>query len=270
MGLFNNFEKPGQGVDVDAPSKKGIALFLEVLWRKLSRLIETNFMYFIVSVPFFVLILLFIAPIFTDLVIKNELIDMPKLRIMVDLLFAGIIFNYYGSGPFSAGYAFITRSFTRSVPVWVVSDGFDKVKENFKKSLILLLTDVIIILLIVMALKFYGIRNDIISSVAYVIIIMFSGLYTMAHIFMYQIMITYECSVKDIIKTSLLFTGIKLPMCLLLMIATGVMCFAIFGLLGFFSVVVYSTIGMSLTRFPLEFYASQVIDKNIEKTTDGV
>ena len=49
MGLFFNYDKPGPGIDKNAPKKKGIFLFLELLGRNLSNLLLSNMLYFIVS-----------------------------------------------------------------------------------------------------------------------------------------------------------------------------------------------------------------------------
>ncbi len=261
MVLFNNYAKPGPGVDVNAPKKKGIALFVEIFGRKFFQLIKANFVCFIISIPFIAVALLILAPQISDLLFGNDLYNNPTLKIMIDVLFAGTIFNFFGSGPVSAAYAYVTRSFTRSQPVWVVSDGFDKFKENFRQSIGLVVIDMIIIFLGFTAFRFYGMRTDILSSIACMVIVFAFAIYTVAHIFMYQIMITYECKFKDIIKNSLLMTMAKLPMCVLLVLITGILCVVIFGTLGFFSIIVYATIGMSLTRFPLEFYAARVIEK---------
>ena len=91
----------------------------------------------------------------------------------------------------------------------------------------------------------------------------------MSHIFMYQIMVTYECKFMDIIKNAIILTFAKLPMCILLSVIGVVLCALIYSYLGFFGIVVYALIGMSFTRFPLEFYAARVIDKNIALTQNS-
>ena len=51
MGLFFNYDKPGKGIEKDAPKKKGPFLYLELLWRKLGKLILSNILYFVLSLP---------------------------------------------------------------------------------------------------------------------------------------------------------------------------------------------------------------------------
>ncbi len=268
MGLFYNFTKPGPGVEPDEPKKEGIALFVQVIGRKFFKIIESNMMYFLVSIPFFAICLFFLAPQVTYFVFGNTIEKSEYLlKITMDLIFAGVLFNCCGSGPAAAAYAYIVRSFTRGQHVWIISDGFDKFKENYKKSLLLVALDCVVITLTVIALRFYKIQGGEISRILYILILVLFALYIMAHIFMYQIIVTYECGFITMIKSSFIFTLMKLPMCLLLMTVTTLITAFMFGSLGVVSIFVYGILGMMLTKFPLEFYAARVIDKNIEKTS---
>ena len=51
MGLFFNYNKPGPGVDKNAPKKKGAALFFELFLRYFGKLLLSNMLYFVVSLP---------------------------------------------------------------------------------------------------------------------------------------------------------------------------------------------------------------------------
>ena len=42
LGLFGNYDKPGPGVDKDEPKKAAPVRFFEILWRKLSKLVQLN------------------------------------------------------------------------------------------------------------------------------------------------------------------------------------------------------------------------------------
>ena len=94
MGLFNSYLKEGPGVDVNAPKKKGIFLFFEVLGRKFFKLMKANGLYFLTSIPFFVIVMLILAPILRGIFVSAETVgDNPMSQILFDLMFAGIIFN---------------------------------------------------------------------------------------------------------------------------------------------------------------------------------
>ncbi len=52
MGLFGtDFNKPGPGVDKNAPKKKSFVVFLEIYFRKFWKLITVNLLYVLVALP---------------------------------------------------------------------------------------------------------------------------------------------------------------------------------------------------------------------------
>ena len=52
MSIFkNNYNKPGPGVPRDAPRKKGVPRFFEVLSRDFSNLVKLNLILFIFTLP---------------------------------------------------------------------------------------------------------------------------------------------------------------------------------------------------------------------------
>lgn len=52
MGLFTpNFTKPGPGIEKDAPPKKGLALFFEILFREFWELIKLNLLFVLTCLP---------------------------------------------------------------------------------------------------------------------------------------------------------------------------------------------------------------------------
>lgn len=269
MGYFNSYYTSGPGIDKNARKKKGFFAFFEVLGAKFFKLIKANILYFLASILYMIIAVFFLAPLvstgFGLESILNNLEDSESAKSIIYTIFACGLLNYFGSGPVSAGYAFVTRCFTRREYTWVWSDGWDKFKENFKNGMLLLITDVIVVFIVMNAADIYSQMANgtqpFLLFIKYFLLVIFM-VYMMAHIFMYQLMVTYECKFKDIIKTSMIMTIAKLPMCILLMAVTGGILF-IMSNLGWFTPIILATIGLSFTRFPLEFYATRVIDKNI-------
>lgn len=274
--MFNSYLKEGPGVPKGGRKKKGFFYFLEVLWAKLFKLIGSGIMYFLVSLPVLAIYLFVLAPVISggiglDGLLENvENADTAKMMFYV-VITCGV-FNFFGAGPASAGYAFVTRCFTRREHTWILSDGLDKMKENFKNSILLLITDIVVLYLTMTAARVYSIMmangtqqtQMLIIFVKYLLYVCVA-VYMMAHMFAYQLMVTYECKFKDVIKNSLILAMAKLPMCVLLTIITGVI-FMLVTNLGMIAAVLYAVIGITLTRFPLEFYAARVIEKNIRMT----
>ncbi len=64
------------------------------------------------------------------------------------------VFTFWGSGPATAAYSYITRCFTRGEHTWVLSDGADKFKENFKQSMVVVLIDAVLLVFGINAILF--------------------------------------------------------------------------------------------------------------------
>lgn len=276
MGLFNGYLKEGPGIEKDAPKKKGIFLFFDVFFRKFFLLIKANFLYFLVSIPYLALAIFVLSSMVSrGLGLEKVALSLEngeQISVILNIAISLLLFNMFGSGPAGAGYAYVTRCFTRGEHTWVASDGFDKFKENFKNSLLLLVCDVIIIFIAMNALYFYSnfdaVSQGMMSILKYIIVLVFA-IYMLAHIFAYQIMVTYECNFKALIKNSFILAMAKLPMCILLTAITGFICVMLTEYVGIISVFIYGVLGMSLCRFPLEFYAARVIEKNINTVSSN-
>lgn len=274
--MFNGYLKEGPGVPKNGKKKKGLFYFLEVLWAKLFKLIGSGVMYFLVSLPVLAIYLFVLAPVISggmglDSVFENTQ-DPNAAKVMFHVIIACGVFNFFGAGPASAGYAFVTRCFTRREHTWILSDGLDKMKENFKNSILLLITDIVVLYATMTAAHIYSFMmvngtqemQMLITLMKYLLYVCVA-VYMMAHIFAYQLMVTYECKFKDIIKNSLILAMAKLPMCVLLTIITGVI-FMLVTNFSLLAIVLYAVVGITLARFPLEFYAARVIEKNIRMT----
>ena len=272
MGLFTNYSKPGPGVDVNAPKKKGLFLYLEVLGRKFFPLIKVNCLYVLASLPFFAIALFVLAPLLTDAFVGYSLAGdtQSQQRVMFALLFAGLIFTFYGSGPAASSYSFVTRSFTRSEPLYggLLSDSWDKFKENFKYAMLYVIMDIVVIYIVISAIRFYAMGGTLLSLALYFFCVLIFAVFSISHMFAYQIMVTFDCKFKDIIKNSIILTIAKLPMCILLGVISTVIC-SVFCSLGLFGIIIYAVVGMSIAKFSLEFYAARVIDKNIESMSSS-
>lgn len=272
MGLFSpNYNKPGKGVSKDEPQKKGFFLFWEILWRKFSKILGANSMYALISiiwlVPVYLIIFFFAGADISSLLEKS--IDQTAAAqgtLMFVLAFSVMIIVLWGSGPISASHAYIMRCFTREEHVWVMSDGKDKFKENFKQSIIVGIIDLLMLFLSIVAVRFYFIQSNkswMFMFAGYIMVIVFI-IYTWMHFYIYQIMVTFACKTKDLFKNSLFFALGKMPMNLLLnVISLVIMYFAFTYLQPIFAFIIMMIFGLCLTRFPIEFYAARTIKKNI-------
>ncbi len=260
MGLFNYYTTEAPEIDATFSQKHGISLFFDTLFRKFFKLIKVNWLYFLFSIPYFAIILFCIAPIYTEIFAPPEIMNDAVSCILYNLLFTGLIFNFMGAGPTTAPYSYLIRSYISGTYVWVFSDGLKKLKENFKQSVIVCLVDIAVLFIMSIAMLYYKINTGYISILSFYFCLGVLLLYAISHTFIYQIMITYECTLKTLIQNAIVLLLKKLPMCILLSLLGVVVCYLLIGYFGTIGLIAYITFGMLVAKFPLEFYAATVIN----------
>lgn len=285
MGIFGGgYTKEGKGVDKNEPKKKGFFLFIDILIHKISKLIGANCLYTMTSI-IWIAVLYFLGGLMissTEIVgsiaerinaveagINQEEMQ-GSIMLLLQLVFSIGIFTLWGSGPASSAYAYINRCFTRGEHAWVVSDGVDKFKENFKQGMLVVLFDLIILVFAVNAMHFYHVlytgTSNILWLVLEYLIIMVLIVYTMMHPYIYQIMVTFECSIWSVYKNALIITFAKLPVSFILLSLGTAVIFALFTYLNPLAAALIAVIaGLCITRYPSEFYAARVIERSILK-----
>lgn len=290
MGIFGgNYMKEGPGVSKNEKRKKGFFLYVDILVQKFTKILGTNMLYVLVSLPYLLLCYLIIsrfvlvgfgADRLIQLTVESiggteeeSVASMQYFYFLFSSMVTVLMFNGFGSGPASAAYAYIMRCYTRGEHAWIISDGWDKFKENLKHSILILVLDIVVILLGANAISFYrafaqqmeGGMATLFSMIQYfTIVVLF--LYMMMHMYIYQIMVTYECKFSELLKASAMMMLAKLPMSVLLTaISMGLIMF-MFLMIGnpMVSIIIYIVLGVMFFRYPFEFYASRVIEKNIK------
>ena len=87
-------------------------------------------------------------------------------------------------------------------------------------------------------------------------------IYTMMHPYLYQIMVTFKLSIKNVYKNALFLAFAKLPGNFLMLVLNILVLLLPFSVLTpFMAAVIMFLLGLCLSRYPSEFYASRVIDK---------
>lgn len=272
MGLFSfNYSKPGPGVDKDAPQKKGIFRYLEIFGRKFWKLLQANMLTFLCSLPFMI-ILFIIAPInpdaLTSLMPEAASEDLAVMHLMLRFLYVSLVYFLWGSGPASAGYAYIARSFTREQHSWIFSDFKDKFKENFKQGMIVSIIDLVLSYASVFGIYFYysayARTGNKFFFAAFCVMCMVLLLYTFMHFYIYQFMVTFAEKTSQLYKNSLIFAISQLPMCVLLLAVVVVISYLMFSYLQpLFAMLLNFIIGLALMRFPIEYSAARAIEKKL-------
>ncbi len=237
MGLFSpSFLKPGKGIDKDAPQKRSFFRFFDIFFRKFWHLVRLNLLYALTMLPTFIIVFL-LAGIISDTMfsmgdiqglLQNmaqqgaEYLNDPQtfeyelshLIVTFDLFFrfviAFVFTIFWGMGPASAGFTYVLRNFAKEEHAWIWSDFKDATKNNFKQSLIVYLIDIVAFVIFYIAFMVYGQMSGFLGALRYVIM-MILFIYTLMHLYIYPIMVTFDLKLKEIYRNALLFAIGKLP-----------------------------------------------------------
>ncbi len=285
MGIFGGgYMKPGKGVDKNEPKKKGFFLYFDIIIHKFTKFLGANTMLTLTSLIWIFILYIFGGILFTGTgIAENIATSLAEASPDMDLqttysytlatlqfMFAITVFSLWGSGPSSAAYAYINRCYTRGEHAWIMSDGLDKFKENFKKGAVVIIVDAIVLVMGTNAVYFYWSLYNATASTLWMLLsyitVVVLVLYTMMHPYIYQIMVTFECGIGSLYKNALLMTLAKLPGNFFILLAelavTGILFLIMHPAVA---VLVIAVIGLVLTRYPGEFYAARVIDRTILK-----
>lgn len=271
FGIKRN-ERKEDLLDENIP-KRGFFVFLDVYFGRFMKFIAINCLMVAVNI-FYMALLFYISPLNAQSVssFANITFETEALRVHFDMfmriVFALAVILFWGSGPASAGFSYIFRCFASREHSWILSDFKDKFFENAKQSTVLLLADIAVIFLMPIAFRFYYAQFTASGSAFNLIIIGFLSLvlifYTFMHYFAYQMMVRFECKLREIYKNALILTIMKFPVLMIVtLIALAFFVVPIYTL-EVYSFILFGLLLMSFIRFILEFYASRVIEDVVE------
>ncbi len=221
--FFNSYNKPGKGVNKRDPNQPRMTTFFEILPRKIWPLCKANMLHLLTAIPFFVVTMIVMGIIsskvinlFSTVFGEEEFGSTLMILDVVMRWFLAILFTvFFGQGPVTAGVTYIIRNYAREEHCWPVSDFFEKTKENFKQSICLWIIDLIFLYVATVAFVFYWTSANYILAF---LLIWVAIIYIVMHIYIYQIMITFDLPLKHVVKNSFIFTFSNAPKNLLLLL----------------------------------------------------
>ncbi len=268
LGMFN-FDRPGRGVDPDAPEKRGLFLFFDILFRKFWKVCTLSLSYTLFSVPALIIYL------FWNTFLQQMLspIQDPAFITYIGVYLAMFFLCFLGAGPASAGAAYVLRNFSRESHSWVWEDLWTECKSNWKQGTALFILDIIIVTVLIFAAVLYLGSGDILpmplmlSAVFGFFALVCLVLYFMMHFFLYPLMVTMDMRFGTLLKTALQLTMMKLPQSILVFIlALGALAvfFALYYVnVGF--VLLLIGFGFALVPFIGYFFGTSVMDAVLER-----
>lgn len=240
MGLFSGrFTKEGPGVSKNAPEKHRFFLFFELFFRKFSKLVWLNFIYFVTLIPIMLGVYLSVQinPVITNAINNNTLNEIGGVPLFV---FTGdivglvlVILSIFITGPATAGFTYVLRNFQREEHAWVFSDFREHFRKNYKQGVLMGLLDVVLAVLLYVAFVFYVYQMpvimpdlDILSTIGATLIVIISLLFVFMHFYIYVMMVTFQLTFKHLLRNALLFAFGRLPVNVLVFIIDGILILA--------------------------------------------
>jgi len=230
MGRYN---KPGKGVDKDAPEKRPFFKFFELLWRRPGRLVVINILYFITTLPFMMVFFNLVNLAFglaTQASVDGEayLSMMARVFPLLDwpwqawLILAGIGALLFG--PFTCGLTYVCRNFAREEHAWT-SDYFARAKKNWRQGMILGIIDLLICSVIVFNIFFapHLVENpgELLFVIARYGTVAIGLNYFIMRPYLYLLVVTFYLPLKTIFKNAwILSTATMLRSIIFLVVAT--------------------------------------------------
>lgn len=279
MNIFDFFFNSKEGPGVEKPENKNytLKLFFQIYGRKIWKLLTLNIIYVLINLPaiFVAAVILpqFYMSIFSGTTFLDELAK-NQGNVLFIALFIGLFFvvaQLVVIGPATAGFTYILRNFARESSVFLWSDFKKAAFSNFKQSAIISLLDFVIVLFIGIDISIYvsSVKNGGMLTIILAAVLILAGLiYLMMHIYIYQIMITFESSIKNILKNSLMFALIKFVPNLLILIVCASVLIMTFGFFPQLGIALYCVITVSTIGFIVNYFANKQLIKYTQNRTD--
>lgn len=195
-------------------------------------------------------------------VLKTHFWKLVQLNILLIIFSIPII----TAGPALAGFNYVLRNYSLGRPVWVWSDFKDGALKNLKESFLISIINAAIAIVLYVNFRFYStVKLASISVLAKYLVFMISFVFVLMNIYIFPLLVTYELKIKDIYKNAFIFTIIKLPQ----NIGILLICIAVTILSVFLAYLPLLFISLSLIGLIINVYCRSVfyqyIDSRIEQ-----
>ena len=264
-GFFRDFSRSGKGVSKESSDKKRFILFFEILWRKLWQFIGINVIYFIIILPMFAYVSVFLMQSVgiqaedlsgnTLFAIFGYILSLPPALMWLLVGLSAVLY-----GPATCGLTYVVRNYTRQEHAWTFSDFFERAKQNFGQGVLAGIIDILLTLSCAMYLAMntaaVGEGQWYLSVFRYVALIVFV-IYFVMRFYIYTMIVTFNMSFKAIIKNAWIFVilGFFRNLCSIFFIALA-LASSVSYMLAFFGLIT-----LSLCRFIAVFNTYPVIEK---------
>ena len=221
--LMNNYFYGKQGkadyTVADMPQNRR-QLFGEVLKVRWSAMCGVNLLYMIIWIPAIIWTGLNLTALYnlvnTEAAVRDDVLGLFSTYLAV--LFPCIAIT----GPFNAGVTYVLRNWARDEHSFVFSDFKDAVKSNWKQSLVISAVSGALPFMLYVGWQFYGsmLSRSALFILPIALVMLVGILWTLSSMIMYDMLVTYDLKLRDVIRNSILLTLAKLPFAVVIKLAT--------------------------------------------------
>ena len=229
FGFLHNADRPDAVAEDTTPTLK---YFFKLLKRKFGRLLSLNLMMVMMVLPVVAAILIAFMgtsiPTASDptyaaqlgvlieggaptvsaaLGIVGRQLNVPVMTTGKIVAIACLVgFTVLTWGWQNVGSAYNLRSLVRGDSCFLWSDYFYAIRRNLKQGFFFGLIDAVVIVLLVFDFVYFSLLEDIfIIGIFYMIFLVLLVLYIVMRFYIYQMMITFDLSIKKLLKNALIF-----------------------------------------------------------------
>ncbi len=186
------------------------------------------------------------------------------------------------TGPATAGVTFVTRNWTRDEHSFLFSDFKDAFKGNWKQALFVSFLSGVIPVLLFVCYRFYGsllAENGIVFIIPQMLTVMIGVIWLLATQVIYMMMVTYNLSLKNLVRNAVILAIGKLPLSVGIRLASlwfAVLAVAVAFLFPSISsyallalVLYYLIFGLAFDRFLFSAFANAICERYINPRIEG-
>ena len=267
--MFGFSNKPGRGISKEQAAKRN---YFDIYGRHFGHITGASFWYSLTNLVFFAAAYIlfyayFIANNGDNLVAVVVSFIQGKNIIVPFVPFIPFMFI----GPFTAGFTYVIRNYTKQEPTFLISDFFEHTKNNWKQALIVSAGSTVLAYALIQAFVFYNsffLQNRLPVGVLYVLSGLVLALYLITMFYIYPLMVTFKMKLGVIIKNAWTFAVLKLPQNLIICVFLLAVNIAVFVVLFmylplFIYAFVLALFMFGFTSFTANYYIWHVMDKYI-------
>lgn len=277
--------------DTSELAKNPVAKFFMSGWSHIVRLMGTNALFLIFNIPAIVIayaLATFLLPAlipsfnlegFIQIALEGGTTEVSyQLYLLMLILFVTFLVSslLICVGPFQAGFQQVYRDIRNGVSFSLFGSFKAGVKDNWKKSLVMMFIGIIVAAVCLLAISFYMNMNSTFGTVIGTVFVVLLFAFILIQNFAYELLISTDLKLGQIYKNSFLFLLIRFVPCLgvaaivivfYLLIPFFLLMSASFLTLGIF-IFLYTFIVISWVQYFMSAFAGKLIDRYVAEAND--